>query len=281
MNGRARDRGAEARRAGAAHGDHRRRGGGDSAKQEVDMTEVLAVLRPGTVDAEVPAAARTVAGLLRREVRELRLSAVPGRWSTRAAERAIRDPLVSLVVVGRGSDSSPMWSRIARQVGKPVVVVPSSPRRPDAPNCRVLVPLDGTPVAGRAVAEPLAGFAQGGVELMVVVVVTASTGPRCIDHLPWDYLAWQEQFLTTHCAHPGTRMILARGTPGPQITHLATRHDVGWIVVSRSRWSRPGGAATVDHIVRTADVPVLLVPTDERCENSGASGRPLLRASGG
>jgi hypothetical protein len=232
--------------------------------KEAIMTDVLAIIHPGPDEATVPAVAQEVAKILHAQLRELWTTPEPSDLSARSADRALHDPDVALVVVGRDPGNTSSWTRVARAANMPVVVVPPSLDYSPGAICRVLVPLDGTSIAGQAVAGALAAFAYAGAELVVLVVATATTGPRCIDHVPWGYLAWQEQFLDTFCAHPHTRIVLcAGGDPGPQITRTATTEQVDLITLSWSRPSRPDRAAIVRHTVRTATVPVLLIPTDQ------------------
>jgi hypothetical protein len=234
--------------------------------EEAFMTDVLAIVRPGPDEATVPQAAQAVAKILHAQVRELWTTPEPGDLSARSADRALHDPEVVLVVVGRDLGDTSTWARVARRADMPVVVVPSSPGYSPGAIGRVLVPLDGSPDAGHAVAGALAAFAHAGAELVVLVVATATTGPRCIDHVPWGYLDWEDQFLATYCAHPRTRMLLSAGDPGAQITRTAATEQVDLITLSWSRPLRPDRAAIVHHTVRTATVPVLLIPTDQHCD---------------
>lgn len=150
--------------------------------------------------------------------------------------------------------------RVLEQASKPVVVVP-----PDAPNVsarqfrRLLLPLEGTSVSSRPVAECLCPLIVDDVELVVLHVFTPATMPRVLDHPGRDLQLLGGEFLARYFPN-ATRVELRTGVVGSEVAALARDEDADLIVLSWSQDASAGHAAVVRDVLSHATVPVLLVP---------------------
>jgi hypothetical protein len=227
-------------------------------------TEVLAVLDDLAGAAGIPDVAGTAAAIARlsgSEVRPVRLTAAVS--DVEAAQRVVRElrrsRTASGVLAGHGAPR-PLWQQVAQQSGKPVVLVPAGVR--DAPPriSRVLMPLDGTAQSADAMAVTAGQLARAGVELVVVHVFDSGTVPMFWDQHAHEGWAWGQEFLARYCAQPGARLELRSGPAAEHMLDVAVSERADMIALAWSQQIEPGRALVVRHLVRNADVPVLLVP---------------------
>ena len=149
---------------------------------------------------------------------------------------------------------------VARHTTKPLVVVPPVPRDPPPAGLhRVLVPLDGTGAAARAVQQATSQFAGSGVEILALHVFDAATVPRFWDRPQYNHDAWGEEFLARWCPTPGARLELRAGRPGGQVLEVAAAQGADMIALGWSQDLAPDRAAVVREVLTGTDVPVLLL----------------------
>jgi nucleotide-binding universal stress UspA family protein len=150
---------------------------------------------------------------------------------------------------------------LARQVTKPLVVVPPVPGDPPPAGLhRVLVPLDGTPTAAQAVQQATERFTGSGVEILALHVFDATTVPRFWDRPQYNHQAWSQEFLARWCPTPGARLALRAGRPGGQVLAVAAAQQADMIALGWSQDLAPDRAAVVREVLARTDVPVLLLP---------------------
>lgn len=222
-------------------------------------TDVLAVADAGD-GAAVAGVASAIAEVLHANVRHLRLADGLGDdQGVKAVLAAMAEPPTLLCVLAR--DGASIWPGVIRSASKPVILVPTVPGPSRQVISRVLVPLDGTPEAARAVAETVDLFARSGVDVVVLHTFHAETAPRFWDQAAHARQSWQEEFLARHCALPGARLELRTGTPGEQVVDVSAAEGVDLITLGWSQDLDAGRARTVRRTLRDAAVPVMLVPT--------------------
>lgn len=195
---------------------------------------------------------------------ELRLAAgVPAE----AIVAALAGEEVALAVLGvRGHPAGrrPAGSTamaVATRATKPVVVVPPEPRDPPPPGLtRILVPLDGTPAAARAVEQATRWFAGSGVEVVALHVFDAATVPRFWDRPEHDHDAWSREFLARNCPAPGSRLRLGTGWPAGRVLDVAAAERADMIALGWRRRLAADRAAVVREVLARTPVPVVLLP---------------------
>jgi nucleotide-binding universal stress UspA family protein len=174
---------------------------------------------------------------------------------------------VSLAVVGvRGHPAGrrPAGSTalaVATRAAKPVVVVPPEPRDPLAAGLhRILVPLDGSVAAGRAVEQTMQWFAGAGVEIVSLHVFDAATVPRFWDRPEHDPAAWSREFLARNLKAAGARLELRSGWPSDQILGVAAAERADMIALAWHRQLAADRAAVVREVLTRSPVPTILLP---------------------
>ncbi|NNH70495.1 universal stress protein [Nocardia uniformis] len=219
------------------------------------MNDIL--VRPSPVaDAVAVALARTF---------DLGVRTTPKDASNDEFLYALDDPAAAIGVV---SLECAAWDIIGCCRG-PLVLVPAvATMRPGGtPGLidRVLVPLDGTEEAVRAVSETARLFHRAGTEIIVLHVFDRTTVPACWDQAAHERTAWETEFRARFCVphlpHPRPNLVLRSGTPGENVVDVAAR-QADLIVLGWSRRLDPGHAHTVRTTIDTATVPVMLIPVD-------------------
>jgi nucleotide-binding universal stress UspA family protein len=194
---------------------------------------------------------------------ELRLAAgAPAE----AIAAALAGEDAALVVLGlRGHPAGPRPAggtalAVATRADKPVVAVPPEPRDPAPPSLhRVLVPLDGTAAAARAVEQVTRWFAGSGVEVVALHVFDAATVPRFWDRPEHDHDAWAREFLARNCPL-GARLRLGTGWPAMCVLEVAAGEGADMIALGWRRRLVAEHAAVVREVLACTHVPVLLLP---------------------
>ncbi len=159
--------------------------------------------------------------------------------------------------------TGPTALRLLERASKPIVVVPPeavgvSPR----PFRRLLLPLEGTQLSSRPVAECLCPLIVGDVELLVLHVFTATTMPRVLDRPGRDLQLLGGEFLARYCPN-ATQIELRTGSVSSQVGAVCRDEDADLIVLSWSQDSSAGHATVIRDVLSHATVPVLLLPVDD------------------
>ena len=137
---------------------------------------------------------------------------------------------------------------------------------------RVLLPLDGSPLAEQALPHAIAQASHSQAELILLRVIepyTRGTGLSLADHerIRQQAKAWAREYLEPIAADVQqqgipSRAVTVDGHPHVEIAQFAETHEVDLIVMSTrgqsglSRWLM---GSVADRVVRGAAVPVLLV----------------------
>ena len=127
---------------------------------------------------------------------------------------------------------------------------------------RILVPVDFGTCSRRAIRVARALAARAGASLVLAHVMPAS-GLRDRDDRWWSRYAAQTLVgLIDRAKLPaGTRAVILRGHAAPEIAKYAQSQQVNLIVLCAAHgWAGAELGATASQILRTAGVPVLVVP---------------------
>jgi nucleotide-binding universal stress UspA family protein len=153
---------------------------------------------------------------------------------------------------------------VATRTTKPVVVVPPEPRDPLLAGLRrILVPLDGTAAATRAVEQAVQWFAGCGVEIVSLHVFDAATVPRFWDRPEHDPAAWSREFLARNLEATGARLELRSGWPSDRILEVAAAEQADMIALAWHRQLAPDRAAVVREMLTRSPVPTILLPRSD------------------
>ena len=216
-----------------------------------------------------PALARTIdevatslADVLHAEVRAVGPGdggAIPS--AEEVLEALAEPPSVLAILPGDPAPDALCWEVIS-DAGKPVVVVPPGAALVGDEVDRVLLPLDGTREAARAVGEAAALLADSGVDLVALHVFHDEDVPRFWDQTAHAGGAWCDEFLSRHLPS-GSRLELRTGRPEEHVLDVAASEGVDLIVLGWSRTFAAGHARTVRRTVVDSTVPVLLCPVED------------------
>lgn len=187
----------------------------------------------------------------------------------RTLAREITAPDVTVVVVGAralpgaGRRVGHLARAVATASRAPVVVVPPEAARSaggtrEAGVRRALIPLELAAPAPDAVLDCVERLRQAGVDVVAVHVFV--DGPRVADHPVRDLALLGDEFLARSLPGTVADIDLRAGPVGAEILHAAGEAGVDLIVLSWAQDLSPGRAAVVRDVVRSATVPVLLLP---------------------
>ncbi|HEY5153963.1 MAG TPA: universal stress protein [Acidimicrobiales bacterium] len=250
------------------------------------MTRIVAAVDNSTAAQPVLATSRWLSGVLHAAVEALHVSE-DGAESVRAVTEAAGIPLTVLdgdpttviatqfvaedVLLGViGARGGPGGRRpaghialaVAQATTKPIVVVPPEGDWPDRSTaCRVLAALDDTPASVAAVDHLLDLFGGGDVEVLPLHVFESTNVPRFWDQAHHAAESWGREFVARHLHEPGTRFELRGGAPGICVVDVAEAESVDLVMLSWSQDLSAGRAATVQQVLTTSPVPVLLLPS--------------------
>jgi nucleotide-binding universal stress UspA family protein len=145
---------------------------------------------------------------------------------------------------------------------KPVAVVPPDATVPAA-FTRVLVPLDGSSVSSRAVAELIRLACRSELEVLILHVLDATSIPLFEDQPQYEMEAWIQEFLARHCPTRTAAGEVRVGVPGQEIMAVAMEAGSNLIALGWSQDLAPRRAAVVTEVLEHATVPVLLLPISQ------------------
>jgi hypothetical protein len=183
---------------------------------------------------------------------------------------AVMDPAVVAAVFG--ARAKPGGRRpvgctamhVLERTRKPTLVVPPDFAAGSARAFRrLVVPLEGTEEASRAVTESLLPLIDARVDVDVVVlhVFTPATVPRVLDRPARDLDLWADEFVARHCP-AASRIVLRSGHVGGRVAEVCTEQDADLVVLSWSQDSSPGRAAVIRDLLAHTAIPVLLLPVN-------------------
>jgi nucleotide-binding universal stress UspA family protein len=194
---------------------------------------------------------------------ELRLATGDPARAIVAALGASDVAMVVLGVRGQAAGPRPAGSTALAVAGdalKPVVVVPPEPHGPTPGGLhRVLVPLDGTPDAARAVEQAMGWFAGSGVAIVSLHVFDRTTVPRFWDRPEHDPAAWSREFVARNAPTAGRRLEVRSGWPSDRILEVAGSERADMIALGWHRRLAPDRAAVVRDVLARTTVPVILL----------------------
>jgi nucleotide-binding universal stress UspA family protein len=178
---------------------------------------------------------------------------------------------VALGVIGARRDAKDyrfagsVAAAIIARTPVPVIVVGPSASDP-APSrfSRVLVPLDGTPAAARAMEDVVALFAACNVDVVVHHVFDRETVPAFWDQAQHAHESWSREFLARWSSRPGAAITLRRGNAADAILAAAAADHADLIALAWAQDSSPGHADVVKNALLHLPVPVLLIPLNPR-----------------
>ena len=160
----------------------------------------------------------------------------------------------------------------------------------------ILVPLDGTPEAGRAVSDAAQLAEKAGSRLLMLHVVSGSpladrrhAAPVYSDQYHHELEAWQDEFARAgfaRSARPAgvpVEVALRTGDPHVAIADFARKEDCDLIVAAWGGRLSPGRAAVVRALLAAAPCPLLFLraatnaSTHRRSEIDGDAGDERYR----
>ena len=253
------------------------------------MTRVVAAVDGSPVSGEVLRAAVVLAELLGAQAEALYVGGAPAhdlqcmadatgvrltcRDGLAAVElsEVLREPDVVLGVVGTsgvGETKSAEGHTAASMMSgadKPLLVVPPGsfpPRRRHIH--RALVPLDGRQESADAVEAVLRLLGEVGVDIVVVHVFDQAPVPSFRDQPQHAAPVWERAFLHRNLPFQRARLHLRQGKAASEI--VQTAHDEGpdLVVVGWSQDLSAGHARTLQDLLSTCGLPVLLLPAVAR-----------------
>ncbi|MDA8313372.1 MAG: universal stress protein [Actinomycetota bacterium] len=195
---------------------------------------------------------------------ELRAIAGP---ADRALLAELERPEFNAIVMGPGSDRhgyrplGPTTRYVAERSTKPVVVVPvtGGGEGPERPFRRLLVPLEGSEPSSRTVLETLLPRLVAGVEVEVLHVFTQETQPRMLDDPVRDLETLGREFLAKHFPS-ASGIVLRSGVVADAVREHCDERGADMVVLSWSQHRTEGSARVVHDVLRSAAVPVMLLP---------------------
>lgn len=161
----------------------------------------------------------------------------------------------------------------------PVVLVPSMLSRYPWVLRQLVLPHDGTPTSGAAIAPAADLASRAGADLVVLHVATpsderpAETGtygvPRYLDQQQHEWSAWSREFLerVRGFGYPANikkmRLVLAHGEVGAAILTFARSNASDLIALAWRGRLEPERAHTIRRVIRYASCPVIVFRVQE------------------
>lgn len=220
------------------------------------VTEIVAVIDRTDRAPALVAVARDYAGALtaRLTVHDL------AHAGAAALQSAAASPADLLVVPADALEPEGWAAGLLPDCAAPLLAVPETAVGVGLGNPpRVLAPLDGTREAESAVVAVLDLFSGPGADVVVLHVFDEDTAPLFWDQPAHARDSWGEEFLTRHARRAGSRLELRSGSAREEVLDAARAEHADVIALGCSGHLAAGRARLVRHVLRHADVPVLLV----------------------
>ena len=160
---------------------------------------------------------------------------------------------------------------VVQQTSKPIIAVPPGQgSRKSNPLRRLLIPLDGTREAARAIDRMGGRLAEAGVEILALHVFDAQRVPRFSDQPQHEVEAWMREFLARSFPRPGAQLHTRRGWASAAILEVASEQEADMIALGWRQDLSAGRAAVVRELLSRTTVPILLVPMAQEPAASSA-----------
>lgn len=242
--------------------------------------QILYVHPPGKVDPALLKELRLAADKL--DGAEFRIRAGDAATEIMKATEEEDVALIVLTTHGRVVEARRGMGHVAEEVvrrtRRPVFLVNPEVALGRPPNRlgRILLPLDGTPKTAVAL-RPATELAEKlGAELDLLYVASpdqavpsergSMVAPRYVDQAQHEWPQWTQEAirrLAQSCAgcppSVKTRMFLAQGDIGEEITRFANQHGAEAVVLVRRSRLQPGRARVLRAVLKAAPCPILIL----------------------
>ncbi len=189
-----------------------------------------------------------------------------------------------IVMSGQGKTSSPQRVvggtalSLMQRASIPILVIRAAMRHPPGPEWRprrMLVPLEGAPLADCVIKQVFDVARELGLDMDILHIATSGrrppleTGtfgsPRYLDYPQYDWPAWSEEFLYRFYSylHPDAelRLFHRRGKPDTVTLRFASENGEDVIALSWRGLLQDRQAGTVRGVLARSELPVLLIRT--------------------
>jgi nucleotide-binding universal stress UspA family protein len=189
-----------------------------------------------------------------------------------------------IVMSGQGKTSSPQKVvggtalSLMQRATIPILVIRAAMRKPPGPDWRprrMLVPLEGAPLADCVIKQVFDVARELGLDIDILHIATAGkkppletgsfTSPRYLDYPQYDWPAWSEEFLYRFYTylHPQAelRLFHRRGRPDAVTLRFAAENGEDLVALSWRGLLQESQAATARGVLARAELPVLLIRT--------------------
>lgn len=196
----------------------------------------------------------------------LELEVVEGDVVAQLAAFLERPATAAMVVGSRSLAEGPRPAghvplALIERTAQPVVVVP-----PDADPGRivreVLLPLDGSEDVTIAAELTVRLLRGSGARITIVHVFDPQHVPSFLDQPHHALAAWGQEFLDRH-AQDGARLALRAGDAGDGVLDVVAAADADLVVLCWHRDLSAGRAQTVNELLSSSRVPLLLLPVQD------------------
>ncbi|MGE5597468.1 MAG: universal stress protein [Hyphomicrobiales bacterium] len=176
--------------------------------------------------------------------------------------------------------------RVIRRTDVPIIAVPGTEPVTEFGSGPVLIALDRSPIAPRALESGRALAARLGREV-ILLSAYEMPGPLTVEvpyYLPelMESLATETSEYLDGVVRPGERTVAVEGPPAPAIVDTAEREDAALVVVAASGKNLPRRLAfgsTTERVLHNVKRPLLIVPTREH--GPARESEPLMASTTG
>lgn len=192
---------------------------------------------------------------------------VPGDPLAAVVAMAAGEDVVAVVVGCRGRPggrrpAGHLALALARQLTKPVVMVPPDAVAPDRIGT-VLVAMEGTATKARSLKRAVRIAAEAGVELVVLHVDDESSIPSFSDQVQHETDAYAGEFLARYCEGATTARLETRiGVPADEILAAADVLSPQLLAMGWPQSDDPSRGVVAREVVDRSHIPVLLVAVE-------------------
>lgn len=168
---------------------------------------------------------------------------------------------------------------LIQALDKPVVVVPPTATTEPGSLRRALVPLDGTASTAAAVEAFLRRVEiTPDFDVVALHVFEADAIPTFSDHAGHETAIWKSEFLHRWLPehHRDVTIETRVGRAGEAVRAVVGDVRADFVVVAWKQDLSPGRAEVISALLADGDVPIVLIPTDDRPEplRAGRRGEP-------